>query len=210
MPQNNIFIIAVDGPAASGKGTLARRLAKHFHFHYLDTGSIYRAAAYKILAGNLDPHNEKIAQHVAESISEEDLANPHLYDEGVGSVASIISALPAVRKALFTFQHNFSHHPEGAVLDGRDIGTVICPDARYKFFITAHLDARAERRFKELQNKGFPVIYDAVLEDLRKRDERDSQRDIAPLQPAKGAIHIDTTGMSADEVFINALSYMEN
>lgn len=200
------LLIAIDGPAASGKGTVAKKIAGHFGLEYLDTGSIYRAAGYKILQSGENPEDEKIAVKYAGQITAEDLKNPHLYDEGVGKIASIIAAIPAVREVLFRFQREFADNPKGAVLDGRDIGTVICPDANFKFYITAKLEARAERRYKQLQNKGISIIYQSVLDDLRARDDRDSKRKIAPLTKAPDAVHIDTTHMDADEVFAKIIS----
>lgn len=194
------LVIAVDGPAASGKGTLARKLAAHFDLPYLDTGKLYRAVGYEMLRDGENPGDANMAVEYATSITPDELENSHLYDEGVGQAASIVSAIPAVRDALFDYQQNFANQEHGAVLDGRDIGTVICPNADMKFFITADLATRATRRFKELQNRGVSVIYNDVLDDLKRRDERDSGREIAPLKPADDAIRIDTTGMDADEV----------
>jgi cytidylate kinase len=195
------MVIAIDGPAASGKGTIARMIASHYGLAYLDTGSIYRALGYKLIHAGKDPLDEIAAVEFAQSISPKDLENPDLYEEGIGNAASIVSSIPDVRNVLFDFQRNFAQAPSGAVLDGRDIGTVICPDADFKFFITADLDARATRRYKQLQNKGNPIIYQSVLEDLQRRDERDSKRSAAPLKIADDAIHIDTTDMDVAEVF---------
>lgn len=200
------MIIAIDGPAASGKGTLAKKLAEHFGLDYLDTGSIYRALGYKILEAGGNPEDEEFAVKTAKTITEKDLENSHLYDEGIGRAASIIAAIPKVREVLFKFQRDFASHSKGAVLDGRDIGTVICPDADLKFYITADIEARAERRYKQLQNKGVSVIYQSVLEDLQLRDERDSGRKVAPLAMADDAIHIDTTNMEVLEVFEEIVS----
>jgi cytidylate kinase len=200
------MIIAIDGPAASGKGTLAKKLAEHFGLDYLDTGSIYRSLGYKILQAGGNPEDEEFAVKMAKKITPEDLDNEHLYDEGIGSAASIVAAIPRVREVLLKFQRDFASHSTGAVLDGRDIGTVICPDADLKFYITADIEARAKRRYKQLQNKGVSVIYQSVLEDLQKRDERDSGRKEAPLAMADGAVHIDTTNMEVSEVFDEIVS----
>lgn len=203
------IVIAIDGPAASGKGTVAKRLARYLRLAYLDTGSIYRAIGYNILQEGRDPNDKDIAIKAAKNLAPGDLKNEHLYDEGVGNAASIISAVPRVREILLQFQRDFARSPDGAVLDGRDIGTVICPNADYKFYITADIEARAMRRFKQLQSKGNPVIYDDVLQDLQRRDERDSMRKIAPLKAADDAICIDTTDMNEDEVFAKVLSFVE-
>jgi CMP/dCMP kinase len=156
-----------------------------------------------------DPNDHKVAIQAAKDLAPGDLKTEHLYDEGVGAAASIISAIPRVRELLLEFQRNFAKNPSGAVLDGRDIGTVICPEADFKFFITADISARAMRRFKQLQSKGNDVIYDAVLQDLQVRDERDRSRAVAPLKPAEDSIHIDTTNMNEDEVFAAMLGYIE-
>jgi len=199
------IIVAIDGPAASGKGTLARRLAEHLNLEYLDTGSLYRAVGMKVIYSGKDPADLAAALEAAKTIDIEDLANPRLRQERIGQAASIVSAFPEVRAALLEFQRNFARKSaesgRGAVLDGRDIGTVVCPDADFKFFITATLFARAKRRHKELQGQGIEVIFDSVLEDLRERDERDEKRAIAPLRPADDAYIIDSSKLDASEVF---------
>jgi cytidylate kinase len=195
------MIIAIDGPAASGKGTLSKKLAEYFSLDYLDTGSIYRALGYKILEAGGSPEDKEFSIKMANKIKAKDLENQHLYDEGIGRAASVVAVIPEVREALFQFQRDFAKSAKGAVLDGRDIGTVICPDADLKFFITADIEARAERRYKQLQNKGVSVIYQSVLDDLCRRDERDSGRDVAPLAVAEDAVRIDTTDMEVSEVF---------
>lgn len=203
------LIIAIDGPAASGKGTLAKRIAEHLELRYLDTGKLYRSVAYLMLEQGCDPKNIEGATKVAQTLDESNLVKKEmLYSEEIGVLASEISAYPEVREALLNYQRNYAKEGKGAVLDGRDIGTVICPDADVKFFITADLQARAERRTKELQNRGKCVIFTDILNDLQGRDERDSQRAIAPLVPAKDAIHIDTTNMNADSAFQKALTYL--
>ena len=195
------MIIAIDGPAASGKGTLAKKLAEYFNLSYLDTGSIYRALGYKIIKAGGDPSDKEFAIKMAKELTEEDIKNPHLYDEGIGKAASIVAVIEDVRKILYAYQRDFSQRAGGAVLDGRDIGTVICPDADLKFYITADIEARAKRRFKQLQNKGNNIIYQSVLEDLQRRDERDKGRTVAPLMKANDATHVDTTNMPVSEVF---------
>ncbi len=202
-------VIAIDGPAASGKGTLARRLADYYGYAYLDTGSLYRAVAMKVVYGGHDPHDEAAAVAAAGNLQDHDLANPKLRQEHVGNAASVISAMPKVRELLLDYQRRFAERPEGAVLDGRDIGTVVCPDADFKVFMTASLEARAERRHRELQGQGIEVVYESVLEDLRERDERDSARKNAPLKAADGAVLLDTTYMKADEVFDEMIKHIE-
>ena len=195
------IVIAIDGPAASGKGTLARRLAEYLHLEYLDTGSLYRAVGMKIVYAGQDPHDVKAALHAAQHIDAEDLANPRLRQERIGQAASVVSAFPEVRAALLDFQRNFVRQGNGAVLDGRDIGTVVCPDADFKFFITATLYARAKRRHKELEGQGIEVVFESVLDDLRQRDERDEKRSVAPLKPADDAFIIDSSTHDAGDVF---------
>jgi cytidylate kinase len=203
------LVIAIDGPAASGKGTLARKLAQRLGLEYLDTGKLYRAVGLRMLATRTDLQDEAAAVRVAQNITQEDINSERLYDEQVGDAASKVSALPKVREALLQFQVEFAKRPEGAVLDGRDIGTVICPDADIKLFITADIDSRATRRFKELSGKGETVTYEQVVADLQARDKRDSERAIAPLQKAEDAIHIDTTDLDASAVLEKVLSYVE-
>jgi cytidylate kinase len=206
------IIIAIDGPAASGKGTLARRLAERFGFAHLDTGKIYRAAALAVLEGGGDPADPKIAKKAAQTLAVARLADPRLVQEDVARASSVVAAIPEVRAALLTFQRNFAQHPppvqnqpaKGAVLDGRDIGTVVCPDANVKLFITASAESRAERRVKELRQRGVAAIYDDVLQDMKERDARDSERRVAPLAAAPDAVTIDTTLLDADQVFEQA------
>lgn len=198
-------VIAVDGPAASGKGTLARRLAEHFGLGYLDTGSLYRAVGMRVLYANQQPSDIAAAIAAAHAIKEHDLANPKLRGERIGQAASIVSAIPEVREALLEYQRNFATRPDGAVLDGRDIGTVICPDADIKIFITASIEARAKRRHRQLQDYGITVDYQSVYDDLAERDARDSKRTVAPLKPADDAIILDTSAMSANEVLAKVL-----
>ena len=202
------MIIAIDGPAAAGKGTLARRIAEAFGFAYLDTGSLYRATAKKVLDQAIDPDDEQGCTVVALNLTPEDLDVAGLRIEEVGQAASQVSAIPGVRSALLRFQRDIAANPPGgkagAVLDGRDIGTVVCPDADVKLFVTASTEVRAERRFKELREAGEDAIYARVLEEMRERDARDTNRAVAPLKPADDATVIDTSGLDADQVFEQA------
>jgi cytidylate kinase len=206
-------IIAIDGPAASGKGTLARRLAQRFGLAFLDTGGLYRAAALRALESGGDPSNPTLAEAAAKSVRPQDLDNPRLREERVSDAASVVAAIPAVRTALLAFQRDFAHHPpagfQGAVLDGRDIGTIVCPDAAVKLFVTASAEARALRRFKELQESGQAAIYQRVLQDIEQRDARDRERLTAPLRRADDAIELDTTALDADAAFAKAVVLVE-
>jgi cytidylate kinase len=196
------FVIALDGPAAAGKGTLAKRLAAHYNLAYLDTGSLYRAVGSKVLRAGGDPADAGFAARMAESLEESDLAAKDLRSEAVGLAASKVAAVPGVRAALLEYQRRFAHQPPGgkpgAVLDGRDIGTVVCPDAAVKLFVTARDEIRADRRHKELMDKGESVTFERVLEDLRKRDEQDRARSTAPLRPADDAHLLDTSDLAIE------------
>lgn len=206
-------VIAVDGPAAAGKGTLAKRLAQHYRFAHLDTGAIYRAAALQALLGGGDPAAPEIAEAAAKRVRAEHLTDPRLRDEKVAGAASIVAAIPAVRATLLAFQRQFAAHPPapaaGAVLDGRDIGTAVCPAAPVKIFVTASLETRARRRFKELQAAGLEAIYERVLQDMKDRDARDRERRTAPLVPAEDAFVLDTTALNADAAFAAAVAYID-
>ena len=199
------MIIAVDGPVAAGKGTLARRLAAALDYAYLDTGSIYRAVAAMILAAAGDPEDPETAAAAARNLAPIDLQRDDLRLETVSQAASKVAAIPTVREALLAFQRGFAERPpggkKGAVLDGRDIGTVVCPEADVKFFLTASVEARATRRHKELLERGEESIYARVLQDLRERDARDSGRATAPLMAAEDAVRLDTSTMDADQAF---------
>ena len=205
------MLIAVDGPAAAGKGTLSRRLAEHFNLARLDTGLIYRTVAKKVLETK-DPENNKIAIEIAQFLSLNDLDTNGLRDEAIGTAASKISVIPEVRKTLLNFQRNFAKNPPngkvGAILDGRDIGTVVCPKAEFKLFITASSKIRAERRFKELQDRGKEAIRSAILRDIIDRDKRDSIRLVSPLLPAQDAQILDTSKLDPDAVFNLALDFI--
>ncbi len=202
------MIIAIDGPAASGKGTLGRRLSDHFGLRHMDTGLLYRAVGLAVLRSGSDPSNAVAAEAAARALRPEDLETPDLRADKVAQAASKVAAMPAVRDVLLQFQRDFAHRAPGAVLDGRDIGTVVCPDADAKFYLTASLEARAERRFKELRERGHDVIYPAVLQDMTQRDERDSGRAVAPLKPADDAKVLDTSDMTADQAFEAALGFI--
>src|SRR6202040_1615476 len=192
------MIIAIDGPAASGKGTLGKRLAKHYGYRHLDTGVIYRAVAKALLDAGADLTDEMLAVSAALELDPEKFGNPALKTQVVGDAAPLVSAIPKVREVLLNFQRQFAARPPGAVLDGRDIGTVICPDADVKIFVTATPEVRARRRTCELRAAGQDVDETAILSDIRRRDERDSSRAIAPLKPAADAHLLDTTHLDID------------
>lgn len=203
------LIVAIDGPAASGKGTLARRLSERLGLPYLDTGMLYRAVGMKLVFHDADPTDKTSAIEAAQSIEAADFLNPRLRDEKVGQAASIVSAIPEVRAILLNFQREFAAAPHGAILDGRDIGTVVCPHADLKLFMTASIDTRADRRHRQLQGQGIEVVYESVKKDLIERDKRDSIRQNAPLVAADDAIILDTTDMAADDVFRQILSLID-
>ena len=191
------FTVAIDGPAAAGKGTIARAVAEHFGFAYLDTGLLYRAAARKVIDG-MDP----VA--AAKALTPHDFERTGLRTAKVGQAASKIAALPKVRAALVDFQHKFARSDGGAVLDGRDIGTVICPEAEVKLFITALDEVRAVRRHAELVEKSADLTVDDVLADLRARDARDTERKVAPLMAAADAVLLDTSELTIDQAVAKA------
>lgn len=208
MPRPANLVIAVDGPAASGKGTVARALAAHFGLPHMDTGMLYRAVALNLLRLGGDPESEFSALRACDGAA--NLADdPELRTEAVGGIASRISAYPAVREALLDRQRDFAGQPGGAVLDGRDIGTVIAPDATAKLFVTASAASRAERRLKELQSRGLQAHLPDVLIDIRARDERDSQRTAAPLARAADAILLDTSELDRDAAVAEAIRLLE-
>lgn len=206
------MIIAIDGPAAAGKGTLARRLAKHFGLAYLDTGLIYRAVGMAVVRADGDPNRPETAEKAARALKPEDLEALDLRSDAAADAASRVSAIPGVRQALLAFQRKFAKNPpksaKGAVLDGRDIGTVVCPDADIKLFVTARVEVRAERRFKELRERGLEAIHGRVLADMKERDARDSARPVSPLEPAKDAYQLDTSELDADQAFAAALGFI--
>ena len=208
------MIIAIDGPAASGKGTLARRLAAHFGYAHLDSGKIYRAVGLAVLRAGKDPEDPAAAVAAAGTLNADDLGNPDLAGDDAAVAASKVAAIPAVRAAVLDFQRDFAINPPGgaggAVIDGRDIGTVVCPDAAVKLFVTASVEARAERRHKELLGRGEASIYARVLQDLKERDARDTNRAVAPLRPAEDAEVMDTSEMDPDAAFAAALACVED
>lgn len=200
--QYMAFTVAIDGPAAAGKGTISKAVAAHFGFAHLDTGLLYRAVARRTLDG-VEPVT------AAENLRAEDLAADGLRTPEVARAASRVAAMPDVRRALVDFQRAFALRDGGAVLDGRDIGTVICPDAEVKLYVTASDAVRARRRHKELVETGHDITLEEVAEDLRQRDERDSARAEAPLRPASDAMVVDTSDMSIDEAIASAIAAVE-
>jgi cytidylate kinase len=202
------MIIAVDGPAASGKGTIARALAAHYGLPHMDTGLLYRAVALNLLRWGGDASDEKDALRACD-FSQIDFADPELKSEAAGGIASRISVYPLVRAALIKRQRDFAEQPGGAVLDGRDIGTVIAPDADAKLFVTARPEERARRRCRELERMGLHAHYDDVLIDIRARDERDSGRAMAPLAMAADAVLLDTSDMPIEAAAAQAIEAVE-
>lgn len=202
------MIIAIDGPAAAGKGTLARRLADELGFAYLDTGGLYRAVGLSVLRSGGNPADAGAAEAASANLDLSLLDDPALRNEETGSAASKVAVLPGVRSNLLNFQRNFASNPPGgvagAVLDGRDIGTVVCPDADVKLFVTASAEVRAKRRFRELEERGLEPEFHVILADVRERDERDMNRKDAPLRPAEDALLLDTSNLDIDAVFLRA------
>ncbi len=203
-----IVVIAVDGPAASGKGTLARHLAEHFSLRHLDTGGLYRAVAVRMLRLGEDLSDANAGKIAVKNLEDRDRNASNLRAEAVGQAASIVSAHPPVRSALLDYQRTFATTPPGAVLDGRDIGTVGCPEANGKIYLDASVETRTVRRVKELRLRGVESIESRVLQEMLDRDARDSGRAVAPLKAAEDALKIDTTGLTPGEVFDRALTYL--
>ena len=203
------MIIAVDGPAASGKGTIAKALARHYGLPHLDTGLLYRAVGIAVLEAGGDPASADDALAAAHQLSSA-LDDPGLKSEAAGKAASLVSAHPGVRAALLDRQKHFANQPGGAVLDGRDIGTVIAPHADAKLFVTAGADVRAQRRHDELGRMGLDIHYEAVLNDIRARDERDSARSAAPLKMADDAVLLDTSTLSIEAAIAAAIALVED
>ena len=203
------MIIAIDGPAASGKGTLGKRLAHHYGYRHLDTGVIYRAVAYALLETGSDLTNEALAVAAALELDPEKFGNPLLKTQKVGDAASVVSAIPKVREVLINFQRQFAADPPGAVLDGRDIGTVICPDADVKIFVIADPHVRARRRTLEARARGEAADEAAVLADILKRDERDQNRATAPLKAAPDAYLLDNSQLDIESGVRAAIDIVE-
>jgi cytidylate kinase len=204
------MIVAIDGPSASGKGTLSKHLADHLGFAHLDTGKIYRAVGMMVVRGGGDPADESVALKAAKSLEPSTFADPELGGDIAAVAASKVAAIMSVRDLLLQFQRDFAAAPpgglKGAVLDGRDIGTVVCPEAEIKLYVTASTDIRAERRHKELLECGESSIYARVLQDMKERDERDTNRSVAPLKPAEDAFILDTSDLDAEQAFSAALA----
>ena len=203
------MIIAIDGPAASGKGTIARRIAEHYGYHYLDTGLLYRAVAFKLIRNGENVENTEAAERIAGNLSSDVLDDPGLRDPGVGDAASIVASMASVRQLLLTYQQEFSRQPPGAVLDGRDIATVVCPGADVKLFITATLEERARRRHLQLVESNPDLTYSQVFELLEKRDLRDTSRAIAPLEKSADAHLLETTNLSIEAVYKAAVEIID-
>ncbi len=203
------MIIAIDGPAASGKGTLARRLARHYGFHYLDTGSLYRAVALTVLREGSDPTDQARAIYAAQTLDPDLRFEEALRTAEVGVAASIVSAIPDVRAAILAFQRNFAKTPPGAVLEGRDIGTVVCPEAEIKLFVTANAQTRAKRRFLELLERGETVEEGDILSQVVERDRRDEEREVSPMKPAQDGHLLDTTELSIEAAFETACALID-
>jgi len=199
------IVVAIDGPVASGKGTLSRLLAAYFDFRHLDTGSLYRAAALNLLRRGDEPGDTAAAVRAAETVANIDLTDIALRDEKIGLLASQIAPIPEVRKTLLDYQRQFAKDPpdqgRGAVLEGRDITTIVCPDADVKIFVTATAEVRAERRYNELKDRGEKVTYEEVLADLLRRDRQDSERAASPLKLADDAHLLDTSILDIDTAF---------
>ena len=206
------MIVAIDGPAASGKGTIAKKLAEYFNLSYLDTGILYRAVALQLLTKGMNEKDSQSAEKVARQVSIASIDHTGIRTQAVSDLASKIAAIPGVRQELLDRQRRFAQNPDpgkdGAILDGRDIGTVVCPHADFKIFIMADLEIRAKRRWKELLQSDPTVIYCEVLEEMRSRDERDTNRKDAPLAVTSGALVIDTSNSSIDVSFNEAKNWI--
>jgi cytidylate kinase len=203
------MIIAIDGPAASGKGTIARRIAAHYRLPHLDTGLLYRATAAALIAEDRSLYDEPAAVAAARGLALTDFDDATLRTRQMGEAASLVATMPGVRAALIDAQRAFAARPGGAVLDGRDIGTVVCPESDVKIFVTANAATRAQRRALELLRNGEKADYNAILADIVRRDSRDSSRAAAPLHPADDAVQLDTTHLGIDAAFAEAVRIVE-
>lgn len=203
------LVVTIDGPAASGKSTLALRLAQALGLPFLDTGLLYRAVGRRLLEAGGDPRDAAAALAAAEALTANEVVTARLRGQEIGQAASMVAAYPAVRAALLPFQRRFAGMDAGAVLAGRDTGTVVCPEAGAKLFVTATAEERARRRYEELRRRGAEPIYAAVLAELRERDRRDSERAVAPLRAAQDALVLDTTSLEPDAVLEMALRHIE-
>ncbi|MDR0571339.1 MAG: (d)CMP kinase [Rickettsiales bacterium] len=202
-------IIAIDGTCASGKSALAKGLSRTLDLPYLNTGALYRNIALFLYKNRLDHDDKQVVLDNLKNVSFDDLENPELSGEVVGAITSQIAVIPELRQFLLKFQIDFSKNEKGAILDGRDIGTVICPNARYKFFVIADINVRAERRYNEMKNRGIAADYDEILEKIRIRDKNDFERAVAPLKKADDAIEIDTTKMNQKKALEYALEFIQ-
>ncbi|MEZ0278794.1 MAG: (d)CMP kinase [Methylibium sp.] len=203
------MIIAIDGPAASGKGTLAKRVAAHYGLHHLDTGRLYRAVARDTLAAGGDPSDAGAALAAARALDAKSLDDPDLRTPELGAAASLVARHPEVRKTLLAYQRAFARRKPGAVIDGRDIGTIVCPDADVKLFVTATPEERARRRYREFKDDGIDVTEKEVLADILARDTRDENRAVAPLRQPEDAVLLDTTNLAIDAAFRAAISLID-
>lgn len=203
------MIIAIDGPAASGKGTIGKRIAAHYHFAYLDTGALYRAIARDTIADGGDPADASAALSATKHLDPETLGDPVLRHPNIGEAASLVAKHAEVRKALLAYQRRFAEAEPGAVLEGRDIGTVICPEAEVKIFVTATSEERARRRYLELRANGNRISQAEVLADIERRDERDKGRAASPLRQAADAYLLDTTELDIDAAFKAAIDLID-
>jgi len=208
--KQSITVIAIDGPAASGKGTLARNLSAHLGLRHLDSGGLYRAVALSLLKTKTNLDDENAAAQAAENLDEETLTSPDLRLEHVGRAASLVAKYPGVRKALLDFQRRFAKTPPGAVIDGRDIGTIVCPDADFKIFLTASPEVRAERRALELEGRGEVVDRAKLIAEIIERDRQDQTREIAPLIPAQDAVLLDASNLDIEAALAAALDIIKS
>lgn len=207
------MVIALDGPAAAGKGTLARRLAEQYDLAILDTGLLYRAVGWKVVNAGADPEDAAAAVQAAEALVPSELESPELRLDQAAQAASKVAVIPDVRANLLEFQRSFAKNPpdgkKGAVIDGRDIGTVVCPDADVKLFLNASAEVRALRRHEELLGRGHEAIYARVLDEMKERDARDASRAVAPLKAADDAFELDTSDLDADQVFERVVAFIK-